>query len=319
MTASPVHIRSFERADRDQLAVLVNAHLAVALPGTSIPVQALLSSLEREPGEFIVDPWVAERVTLVAERRGRVVAAAQLLRYSDDAGVGTHYRNAGEIRWLVCWPDAPFWTDSQADGEELGRVALARIARWGVSRAYADGALPRPGVYGVPECWPHIRAIYDVLGFVPERHELVLLATIDDLPRRLPDDGMRRSLGINGTRFTASDDAGYIEIDTSLEGSQRLSAGSGTADIGNLEVRADRRRQGVGRRLLAAAADWAFLAGIDRVLAYAEPTENELVDFLRANGFRDLTVTALGFRIVTDGSSSSVTRNNTVEERRAGA
>lgn len=53
---TPVRIRPFARGDRDQLAVLVNAHLAAVTPGASISVQALLSHLERQPAEFIVDP-----------------------------------------------------------------------------------------------------------------------------------------------------------------------------------------------------------------------------------------------------------------------
>ncbi len=45
------------------------------MPGVSVSVNAVLSQLEREPDEFVVDPWVVERVTLVAEQRGRVTAA----------------------------------------------------------------------------------------------------------------------------------------------------------------------------------------------------------------------------------------------------
>ena len=41
----------------------------------SASVNIVLASLERQPGEFIEDPWVAERVTLVAEQQSRVVAA----------------------------------------------------------------------------------------------------------------------------------------------------------------------------------------------------------------------------------------------------
>ena len=53
----------------------------------SVSVNAVMSQLEREPGEFVVDPWVTERVTLVADQRRRVVAAAHLLRYTGDDDV----------------------------------------------------------------------------------------------------------------------------------------------------------------------------------------------------------------------------------------
>ena len=61
----------------------------------------VMSQLEREPGEAIVDPWVSERATLVAIERERVVAAAHLLRYAAEERVSEFHRNLAEIRWLV--------------------------------------------------------------------------------------------------------------------------------------------------------------------------------------------------------------------------
>ncbi len=58
---SPVQVRPFHHGDRDQLTDLVNAHAAAVVPGLNLSVAAMLSHLEREPGEFIVDPWVTER------------------------------------------------------------------------------------------------------------------------------------------------------------------------------------------------------------------------------------------------------------------
>jgi len=135
------HVRPFVRADRDQLTALVNAHLSAVLPGSSVSVQGLLSSLEREPGEFMVDPWVVERRTLVAEQRSRIVAAAQLLRYGDSPKVGEHYRNTAEIRWLVCWTAAPFWPDAPAAGSALISACTAQIRAWRVRSSYADAVL----------------------------------------------------------------------------------------------------------------------------------------------------------------------------------
>ena len=77
---SDVQVRPFRRGDRDQLTKLVNAHAEAVVPGMSVSVNTVLSSLERQPGEFIVDPWVSERVTLVAEQGSRVAAAAHLHR-----------------------------------------------------------------------------------------------------------------------------------------------------------------------------------------------------------------------------------------------
>src|SRR4029077_16288609 len=96
---SSIQVRPFRRSDRDQLARLVNAHAEAVVPGLSASVNALLASLERPPGEFIEDPWVAERVTLVAEQQNRIAAAAHLLRYFPDERAGVAARDVGEINW----------------------------------------------------------------------------------------------------------------------------------------------------------------------------------------------------------------------------
>jgi len=94
-------IRPFSRRDRDQVTALVNGHIAAVVPGASVSVHALLSHLEREPGEFIVDPWVEERVTIVAEQRDRVVAAAHLLKYGQGQQEITHPAGSDTTR---PWP-----------------------------------------------------------------------------------------------------------------------------------------------------------------------------------------------------------------------
>src|SRR5215475_1977337 len=112
---SAVLVRPFHRRDRDQLTDLVNAHAAAVVPGLGVSVASMLSHLERDPGEFVVDPWIAERLTLVAEQNNRVAAGAHLLRYRDDENVGAAHRGGGEIRWLLFWPESPvssnpWWT-----------------------------------------------------------------------------------------------------------------------------------------------------------------------------------------------------------------
>jgi hypothetical protein len=120
---SAVQVRPFRRSDRDQLTQLtqlVNAHAEAVVPGMSASVNTVLSSLERRPGEFIEDPWVSERVTLVAEQAGRVAA-----------------RDAGEICWLLFWPQAPAgnpcWPGATAAAEALMAACAAQFGRWGVS------------------------------------------------------------------------------------------------------------------------------------------------------------------------------------------
>ena len=78
-----------------------------------------------------------------------------------------------------CWPDATEAADA------LITACIGQLERWGVTRQHAGGDLPVPGVYGVPEQWPHIRALYKRAGFVHTGHtEIVYLARVGDLPRR---------------------------------------------------------------------------------------------------------------------------------------
>jgi hypothetical protein len=164
-----IEVRPFRRSDREQLTDLVNAHAGAVIPRMSVSVSTVLAQLEREPGEFIVDPWVSERATLVAEQRGRVAAAAHLLRYFADERAGESYRDSGEIRWFLFWPEAPagnpYWPDATQAAETLIAACIQQLEDWGVSRQNAGGELPVPGVYGVPGQWPHIRAIYERAGF----------------------------------------------------------------------------------------------------------------------------------------------------------
>lgn len=300
-----VLVRRFQRGDRDQVAALVNAHIAAVIPNVAVSVNALMSHLERQPGEFIVDQWVRERVSLVAVQRSRVVAAAQLLRYIDDDRASDSYRDAAEIRWLLCWPPAPYWPDSTDAGEQLARVCLAQLDRWRPRVAFADGTLPAPGVYGVPEQWPHIRDLYLGCGFVADGHaEVVYLAQTAVLLEERGTPGLsltvRRSLGINGTRLSAIHDGevvGYVEVDTNLDAAVQMSRVGDLADIGNLHVVPEQRRKGIGSWLVAKAADWLDLGGVTRVLAYCDVAEPGERAFLEAVGFDELTRTQRGFTV----------------------
>jgi GNAT superfamily N-acetyltransferase len=306
-----VLVRPFRRADREQLTALVNAHIQAVVPGLAVSVNTVMSQLERDPGEFIVDPWVAERVTLVAEQRRRVVAAAHLLRYGAGEEVGKAYRDSAEINWLLFWPEASYWPDSADAAAALMDACLDRLRSWGAGRWEADGALPAPGVYGLPEQWPHIQALYERAGFVHQERtgseldghtEIVLLARVDELPRPAepPIEGLRlgRALGVNGTRLYGSLDdqlVGYIEVDANLAEGGRLAHLGGWADVGNLHVDDAYRRRGVATWLFGQAADWLRLARVERLLDYAWPEEEAMLALLGRVGFRELTRTARGW------------------------
>jgi GNAT superfamily N-acetyltransferase len=292
----PAEIRRFRRDDRDQLTALVNAHVQAVVPGIVVPTNLILNQIEREPGEFIVDPWVDHRITLVAEQRGRVVAAAHLLNYRNDADVGSDYRGAGEIRWLLQWPPAPYWPDADEAGSAVLLAALEVLAARSSARSIrCDPSLPAPGVYGVPQQWPHIEQLLLNAGFHPgPRTEIINLADTARLATDLrPMSDLQRSVGINGTRLAI--EHGYIEVQLIGNEGFRAPGLHGWADVGNLHVDPEHRRRGIGRALLAHAATWLQLGHVDRLLHYTDTDDTEGRAFAAAVGFTELSRTRRGW------------------------
>ena len=294
----PIEIRPFRRSDRDQLTDLVNAHLEAVLPGVSVSPNVVLSQLEREPDEVIVDPWVTTRRTLVATRRDRIVAAVHLRTFADEERVAPDYRGAGEFLWLLCWPD------SEDAADALAAAGLAALERAGVRRIHGDGSLPAPAAYGVPDVWPHVAAALERAGFSPgTRVEAILVADVADLPRPgeppVPGLELRTALGGRGTRLTALLDeavVGIHEVQTDLTAGGTRSRLAGWAEVWELDVDAAHRRRGIGTWLVGHAAERLRLARADRVLAYAVPGEDDgELPFLTVTGFRELTRTRRGW------------------------
>jgi GNAT superfamily N-acetyltransferase len=302
----PIEIRPFRRSDRDQLTDLVNAHIEAVLPGVSVSPNIVLSQLEREPDEVVVDPWVATRHTLVAILREQLVAAVHLRTFADEERVAPDYRAAGEFGWLLFrpgrHPDEAAETAAAADA--LAAAGVATLRRAGVVRIHGDGALPAPAAYGVPDVWPHVGAALERAGFrAGSRVEVILVADVADLPRPgdppVPGLELRTALGGRGTRLTAVLDGNVVgihEVQTDLTAGGTRSRLAGWADVWELHVDAAHRRRGIGTWLVGHAADRLRLARAERVLAYAVPDEDEgELPFLEAMGFRELTRTRRGW------------------------
>lgn len=294
----PIEIRPFHRSDRDQLTDLVNAHIEAVLPGVSVSPNAVLSQLEREPDEIVVDPWVTTRHTLVAVQRDRLVAAVHLRTFADEERVAPDYRGAGEFLWLLFWPD------SEEAADALAAAGLAALERTGTRRIHGDGSLPAPATYGVPNVWPHVAAALERAGFTPgPRVEAILVADVADLPRPVdppvPGLELRTALGGRGTRLTAVLDSAVVgihEVQTDLTAGGTRSRLAGWADMWELHVDAAHRRRGIGTWLVGHAADLLRLARADRLLAYTTPDEADgELPFLQAMGFRELTRTRRGW------------------------
>src|SRR5262245_51907976 len=101
-----IHIERFQPAHLPQLAGLINAHLGTLAPGWAMPADYIERHLRRNPGEYVIDPWVVARTTLCAIERQRVVAAAHLLRYGSGPEVHPSHHSVGDVAWFLAWPSA---------------------------------------------------------------------------------------------------------------------------------------------------------------------------------------------------------------------
>jgi GNAT superfamily N-acetyltransferase len=293
-------IRPFHRNDREQVANLVNAHIGAVLPGVSVSVNAVMSQLEREPGEAIVDPWVCERATFVAIERERVVAAAHLLRYASEDRVADFHRDLGEIRWLVCVPQ------NESAGDALMAACIEQLGAWRVTRQAADVSLPCPCCYGVADCWPHLRELFVRGGFRLEgRTEVILAADLAALPTATasPVVGLcvRREMGgpaVADTRFSAVLDGelvGFVDLLTDLTNGGTLSRLAGWGELDSLYVEEAHRRRGIATWLIGHAADWLRLGHADRLISYCLPEQTDVLAFSAHAGWRELTRTERGW------------------------
>ena len=292
-----VAVRLFERRDRDQLTALANLHVAAVIPGVVLSVNTVLAQLEREPDEHVVDPWVAERRCLVAERDAEVVAAALLHRFRADGDVGPGYRGAGDIRWLICK------TDALKAGRQLLEDVLAQMSRWQVRAVGAECALPAFACYGVPDTLPHIRDLLRDAGFgEPARREVVLVARCDVLGGHdLDGVSIVRTLGLLGARFTLWQDdveLGFIEVCDHTGAMARSSVATRWADVGNLIVHDDNGLNTAVPMLLSAAAEWLLLGGVTRLVDYwaHDVDPRGYLTQLEQLGFRRLVVNERGLR-----------------------
>jgi GNAT superfamily N-acetyltransferase len=232
----------------------------------------------------------------------------------------------------VCHPPASFRPDTEEAAELLMSACLARLARWNVRARYASGDLPAPVVYGLPRTWPHIRAVYERAGFrrigdtevilvaavadppgdrLPPGvtragfrrvgdTEVILVAAVADPPgdRLPPGVTVERTLGACGTRLTARADGhalGLIEVDTALERPERHTRAAGLADIATLHIEPAHHDTALERALLAQAARWLRLCGVDRLFACGSARDLTMTGPLTGAGFEELTRTDPGW------------------------
>lgn len=273
-----MRVHPFESTHLSGLRELINHHLSTIIPGWALPDEVVAAHLEQNYGEYVTDPWVIERTTLLATEGWRVLAAIHLLRYSDSEEVGGHFRGAGEIGWLLSVPGS-----SEAAAAVLS-AARERFSSWDITRELVSGGvLPVPALVGIPDCWPHIADVLQEFGYRPtaEHREAIYSGTLASVPEPrippLPDLKIRRSVGEFGVRFSAverGEDIGRLECSADLTRGGSLPAFGGWSNLEELRVREDSRNRGVGGWLVEHAVSWLRLADCDRiVIAVAEENE----------------------------------------------
>jgi GNAT superfamily N-acetyltransferase len=264
-----VTIESYQPAHLPQLATLVNAHLEAVVPGWAVPEAFVADYLRRNPGEYVVDPWVVARATLCALERGRVVGVAHLLRYGSGPEVSLAHRGAGEIDWLLFWPEA------EPAARQLLAAAHDQLGLWGTAGRSVTAAPPVGPIAGLPDVWPHVAAAVKAAGYTShhEQAEAVYGGMLDGLPPPgappLPYLAVRRSVGRFGVTFAGEIDGepvGHCECVSNLTSGGALPALGGWAELAELEVREPWRNRGVGGWLVRHAAAWLRLGGCDRIV-----------------------------------------------------
>ena len=268
-----VRIETYNECHLAQLQSLMNSHLDVLVPGWALPLEYISSRLERNPAEYVTDPWVVERSTIMGLVKDRVCATAHVLRSVDEQGKGS-----AEICWFLAWPE------KKEAGSEVLAAAGELLRSWGFDEQRFGLSLPIPVCVGVPDVWPHIAELLQASGYFPQEGSkeavygggLVDTAPVGDPPI----DGLeiRRSMGRFGTQFSAVLDGQVISncaCIADLTQGGRLPAFSGWAELSEIETEGEWRNKGIGSWVLRHAINWLRLAGCDRCVFAVSPDDEE--------------------------------------------
>ncbi len=267
----------YEHDHLPQVCELVNLHLSSAVPGWALPAEVIEAAMQRNPGEYVIDPWVAERKTICAVEGKRVVGIAHLLHYGSGDDVGVHYKGAGDISWFLVWPEF-----GGAVHNLLG-ACQKQMVNWKVTDVKVwDNGLPVPLLGDIPDTWPHIRRVLSDERFRPTGDEAIFGGWLQDvpLPAIAPLDGLtcqRRLRSNRGFGFSAMHkwrEIGWCECIPDLTQGGLLPALKGWAELSELFIEEDWRGQGIGTWLMGQAVEWLRLAGCDRI-AFSVAADDE--------------------------------------------
>ena len=260
-----VQIAPLDRSHLPQVLALVNSHLSTVIPGWSLTADYFWERLKSEPQEYITDPWVAERKSIVGIVKDRVCAAAHLRRYGDD----TRWKGVGDIDWIVFWPG------EREASEAVMTECRRQMNAWQVMDEQISGPLPVPACVGIPDVWPHISGLVEQFGYSANEDidESVYGGTLNEISAlgEPPVKGVtiQRDAGEFGTRFVArldGRDIAHCECIADLTQGGQLPALAGWAELSELATSETMRNQGVGSWVVRHAVEWLRMARCDRIV-----------------------------------------------------
>jgi GNAT superfamily N-acetyltransferase len=247
-------IRPFKIDDLPQLTQLINTHIAMLIPTWGLPSELILSRLEKNPDEPVIDPWVIERATFCAFVGENLVGAAHLLRYGDTEPVNENHHKHGDIAWLVFEPEC------EAEAKALLASCHAQMKGWEVKSLGAwETGLYIPCFTGISDNWPHIGKLFYEAGYrpKPERAEAVFGGGFDGIysAREIPDKfAMKQRITANEIAIGLhryGERVATIEAKIDCSENDTKPALKTWAELSEVEVAENWRRQGIGRMLIA--------------------------------------------------------------------
>ena len=267
-------IEPLERDHLPQVMDLVNAHLGAVVPGWALTACYFWERLKRNPAEWVTDPWVAERKSIVGVVNDRVCAAAHILRYGDD----TRWKGTAEVAWLLFWPR------ERTAGEAILKECLRQMKAWQVTDQQISGPLPVPVCVGLPHVWPHIGLMLGQFGYSSNADvdESVYGGTLDGIPSpgEPPVEGasIHRDLGKFSTRFVArlgGRDVAYVECVADLTQGGQLPALSGWGELSEVETSEAMRNRSLGSWVMRHALEWLRLSRCSRIVLSVAKDDEE--------------------------------------------
>lgn len=300
-----LHLEPFRESHLGQLQSLINCHLGSVVPGWSLSTPFISSHLERNPGQYVTDPWVIERETICALERGRLLGAVHLLHLRIRTRGRRGLPGGREDRLvpgLATEPAGPLPVSySFAESTEaLLAAAVEQLAEWGAAKQYATEDLWLPVLDGVPDQWPHVADALKAVGFQPNPGAEVIvrvgpLASVLE-PSKPPVTGveLRRTVSETFVRFAAMlgrDEIAFCEWSVDLSSGGEIPALTAWVEVADLWVQDDWRNRGIGSWLVKSASAWLRLGEYGRAILAVSPEQERsgATRFYEHLGWRVLT------------------------------